>query len=256
MNHKPRERYLKRLWKIVRGLLITAGSMAVVLIILAFTTAPFWTWYGMAVKKAGINRPPDYIILLGGGGMPSESGLIRSWYAAIAGGYFTRAKIIIALPGDAGDTLSSIAQMKKELILRGISPERIILEDSGTNTRSQALHIEQRIVDGEQLNNRTIEQANKRKVSLLIVTSPEHLFRAVLTFKKAGFLKVDGFPAFEQAIESDITFNAKKLGGRKFIPDVGENLTLRYQFWTQAKYELLILREWTALAYYKLMGWI
>ena len=84
----------------------------------------------------------------------------------------------------------------------------------------------------------------------------EHLYRAVLTFKKAGFLKVDGVPAFEQAIESDISFNARKLGGRKFIPDVGNNITLRYQFWTQMNYELLILREWAALGYYKLKGWV
>ena len=252
---------MKKAWRISRGILVFMGCLAVLMILFAFTTVPFWTWYDMGVRKAGINRPPDYIVLLGGGGMPSESGLIRSWYAARAGNYFTRAKIIVALPGNADDSLSSINQMKKELILRGISGDRILLEDSGTNTRAQALLIEQRIVNSEQLSNRTMEQQNNRRdgyrhVSLLIITSPEHLLRAVLAFKKAGFLKVDGLPAFEQAIESDITFNAKKLGGRKFIPDVGESLTLRYQFWTQAKYELLVLREWAALGYYKMMGWI
>ena len=69
-------------------------------------------------------------------------------------------------------------------------------------------------------------------------------------------MKVDGLPAFEQAIAADITFNARKLGGRIFIPDLGNSIMLRYQFWTQLQYEILILREYTALAYYKLSGWI
>jgi len=224
-------------------MLVAFGSIAAVLVILAFTPAPFWTWYGMSMKNAGVNRPPDYIVLLGGGGMPSESGLIRTWYAAQTGNYFSRARIIIALPGDRNDSLSSVNLMKKELILRGIGRERIFLEDSGTNTRAQAVNIF----------NSSLVTCHS---SILIVTSPGHLYRAVLSFKKAGFIKVDGLPAFEQTIESDITYNAYKLGGRKFIPDVGSNIILRYQFWTQMNYELLILREWTALGYYKLMGWI
>ena len=94
------------------------------------------------------------------------------------------------------------------------------------------------------------------QLSILIVTSPEHLTRSVLTFKKAGFLKVDGVPAFETTIESDITFNDRMLGGRQWIPGIGGNLTLRYQFWTQLRYEELMIREYLAMFYYKLKGWI
>lgn len=248
---------LKRLRSILRIFLIITGSIAAVMIILAFTSAPFWTWYGMGTKKAGINRPPAYIVLLGGGGMPSESGLMRTWYTARAAGYFTRAKVIIALPGDPTDRHSAISLMKQELVMRGVSPERIFFEDSGTNTRSQALNIYKNIYKFEQ--NQTIPPHSSsvtRHSSLLLITSPEHLCRAVLTFEKAGFVKVEGLPAFEQAIESDITFNARKLGGRKFIPDIGGSITLRYQFWTQMNYELLVVREWAALVYYQLKGWI
>jgi len=71
--------------------------------------------------------------------MPSESGLMRCWYTAKTANYFTRAKVIISLPGNARDSLSSINGMKKELVIRGIAPERILLEDSGTNTRAEAL---------------------------------------------------------------------------------------------------------------------
>ena len=80
------------------------------------------------------------------------------------------------------------------------------------------------------------------------------LFRS--TFKNAGFIRIDGLPAFERAIESDITFNSKKIGGRKWIPDVGESITMRYGFWTQIRYEHLVLREYLAIGYYWLMGWI
>ncbi len=251
---------MKKLMSVIKGVLVTIGIIATVIILLAFTSAPFWTWYNLGTKKSGVNRPPDFIVLLGGGGMPSESGLMRTWYTARISGYFPRAKVIIALPGDTSDSLSAVRLMKNELVLRGISPERILIEDSGTNTRSQALNIFKRISNIEyRISNIERNQQSSivnRQSSILLVTSPEHLYRAVLTFQKAGFLKVDGVPAFEQAIESDISFNARKLGGRKFIPDVGNNITLRYQFWTQMNYELLILREWAALSYYRLKGWI
>jgi len=237
----------------LKGFLIALGSVAAVMIILAFTSVPFRIWYGMGVKKAGIHRPPDFIVVLGGGGMPSESGLMRTWYAARVAGYYHRAKVIVALPGNPSDSLSAINLMKAEIVNRGIAPRRIFLEDSGTNTRSQALCVFKSISNIEQ---RISNNEVAYHVSLLIITSPEHLYRAVLAFKKAGFLKVDGVPAFEQAIESSITFNGYLLGGRKFIPDIGTSIALRYQFWTQMNYELLVIREWVALGYYQLKGWI
>ncbi|MCX6249728.1 MAG: YdcF family protein [Bacteroidetes bacterium] len=233
---------LSLLRKSFRITLFSFGAIALFFIILALTTAPFHLWYRLSNSKAAIHQQPEYIIVLGGGGMPSETGLIRCWYAAKAASYFQQAKIIIALPGDTADSLSSVNGMKKELVLRGIKPERIFLEDSGTNTRAQALNIASSRVT--------------RHASLLIVTSPEHLVRAVLTFKKAGFTKVDGIPAFEEAIESDITFEGKLLGGRKWVPNIGENLTIRYEFWTQLRYEELLLREYFAIAYYWVKGWI
>jgi uncharacterized SAM-binding protein YcdF (DUF218 family) len=255
--------------------MVTAGIVAVFMIVLSLTSAPFWIWYGMGMKKAGIHRPPDYIVVMGGGGMPSESGLMRCWYAAKVANHFTRARVIIALPGDVGDSMSSVNQMKKELELRGVSPERIMFEDSGTNTRAEAInvfkiieHIEQQKLDVEQnkpsspkssLVNRQSSvnlPVVTRHSSILIVTSPEHLYRAVLTFKKAGFIKVDGVPAFEKTIESDLSFNSRKLGAKTWVPDVGRNITIRYQFWLHLEYELLVLREYFALAYYKLQGWI
>jgi uncharacterized SAM-binding protein YcdF (DUF218 family) len=167
---------------------------------------------------------------------------MRTWYAARVGNYYSRSKIIIALPGDTADSLSSVYQMKEELVLRGISASRITFESMGTNTRAQALNVATSRVT--------------RHASLLIITSPEHLYRAVRTFRKAGFLLVDGVPAFETAIESKLTFNDRLLGGKKWMPAIGNNITVRYQFWSQLRYEQLVIREWLAIVYYKLNGWI
>ena len=254
---------MKKAGKILRGLLIAMGGIFTLAVILAFTSAPFWVWYNLSVSKAGVNRPPDYIIVLGGGGMPSETGLMRCWYAAKTANYFTRAKVIIALPGDSRDSLSSVCRMKKELVIRGVDDKRILFEDSGTNTRAEALNIfkiitiyDLRFKNYESKKQSTLNIQNSKFKSLLIVTSPEHLRRAVLTFRKAGFIKVDGVPAFEETIESDITFMGRTLGGRLWVPDIGNNITLRYQFWTQLHYEELVLREVLALWYYRLKGWI
>jgi uncharacterized SAM-binding protein YcdF (DUF218 family) len=206
------------------------------------TTAPFWTWYRLSTKYAGVHRPPEVLVVLGGGGMPSESGLMRTWYAARLGNHFQKSKIIIALPGDTLDTLSSVCQMKSELVLRGISGKRISFESLGTNTRAQAINI--------------YRSCARSQLNILIITSPEHLYRAVRSFRKAGFMKVDGVPAFETAIESELSFDDSILGGNKWMPSIGRNLGLRYEFWTQFHYEQLILREWLAIGYYKIKGWI
>ncbi len=251
---------MRRVRKIAATMLIITGLFFTVMIIMAFTSAPFWIWYGMGVKKAGIHRPPDYIVVLGGGGMPSESGLMRCWYASRVANHFTRARVIIALPGESKDSLSSVNQMKQEMELRGVAGDRIFLEDSGTNTRAEALNVFKIISDIE--SSRVTRHVSPdssfvtRHSSLLLVTSPEHIYRAVLTFRKAGFLKVDGVPAFEKTIESNLSFNARKLGARGWVPDVGRNITIRYEFWVHLEYELLVLREYMALAYYKLQGWI
>lgn len=268
---------MKRLKKIVKILLISIGVVALITAILAMTSAPFWIRYNMGMKKAGIHRPPDYIVVLGGGGMPSESGLMRCWYTAKAADRFPRSLVIVALPGDTTDPQSSINGMKDELILRGIAPERILFEDSGTNTRAEALLVKLLISRIQNTKfkcqnvkpvNHPITQSLNHSIvnsplsivhyqsSILLVTSPEHLYRAVLTFKKAGFLKVDGLPAFEKDIETDLSFNSGLLGGKRYVPDVGDNVVLRYKFWNYLEYELELLREYVAIGYYWLMGWL
>lgn len=228
--------------RILRNLLVLFGIFFSICVILAFTTLPFWGYHWLGTSKSELIEKPRTIILLGGGGMPSESNLMRSWYTEKAAKNFRNANIVIVMPGDISDSLSTPQLMKKELILRGLSSERILFEYEGTNTRAQALNCQGII---------------KMQNSILLISSPEHMRRAVLCFQKIGFEKVYALPAFENATEADLSFKDDELGGNKIlVPDVGKSISIRYQVWNHLKYEILIAREMIALSYYKLRGWI
>jgi uncharacterized SAM-binding protein YcdF (DUF218 family) len=184
---------------------------------------------------------PDYIVALGGGGIPSESGLMRTYKAAQLSLQYPNAKVIIALPGDTSDCLSSINLMRHEIIYRGVDSSKIQFEPTGTNTRMQALQI------------LSIIDVNSK---ILLVTSPEHMYRAIKVFKTAGMINTSGNPAFEMALESDLGYNMQKLGGNKLLLDFGDKTQFRYQFWNHFKYQIIIYREYFAISYYKIKGWI
>ena len=240
-----KQNILNRIWKVLRTALAAFGIMFLVALILSFTTLPFWGYYWLGTSKSTITEKPDYIVLLGGGGMPSESNLMRAFFVFKAASESPESRIVISIPGDAADTNSTARLVADELIRKGIDPQRILYEQLGTNTRSQALFLKQ--FNSEILSDK----------SLLIITSPEHMRRAVLVFKKAGFNRLSALPAFENALEADLIFKDDELGGNKLpVPDIGNNTAVRYQFWNHLKYEILIAREMAALAYYKLRGWI
>ncbi|QIA08455.1 YdcF family protein [Draconibacterium halophilum] len=228
--------------RLLRRFFVLIGIFFVVCLGFSFTEQPFWGYHWLGTSKAELKWKPKSIILLGGGGMPSQSNLMRSWYTEKAAKTFPEAKVIVAMPGLLSDSLSTPQLMKSELVLRGIPAERIAFEPKGTNTRSQALECQGVI---------------KMQESILLVTSPEHMRRAVLAFRKVGFEKVNAVPAFENAAEADLSFTDDELGGNsRMIPDVGNNMNMRYQMWNHLKYEILIARELVALSYYKLRGWI
>ncbi len=229
-------------FKILRIFSSLAGLLFLLCLLLAFTTLPFWGIHWLGTSKSELRWKPKTIILLGGGGMPGESNLMRSWYTGAAARKFPAAAIAIAMPGNIADSTGTPQRIKEELVLRGVNPARIIFENQGTNTRSQALQLKELFHPAE---------------SVLLVTSPAHTRRAILSFRKAGFEKVNALPAFEYAAEADLSFRDKELGGNvQGIPGIGDNLSMRYQIWTHLKYEVMIAREFLALGYYRLKGWI
>ena len=226
-----------------RTIVLVSGVSFILLLAISFTSVPYWGIYNLAVSESNFNFDPDVIVVMGGGGMPSQSALIRTYYAAHISDVYPDASIIIALPSEPNDSLGHLFKMKKELRIRGVH-SNILYEPKGGNTRSQALNI------------RTILNQDLSK-NILIVSSPEHMYRAIKSFKKVGFENVGGIPSFEKDIpDSLFIFQSDKLGGKVLVPDVGYSNQLRYQFWNHLKYEIILAREYTAILYYKLQSWI
>jgi uncharacterized SAM-binding protein YcdF (DUF218 family) len=197
--------------------------------------------YFLGTANTQLKNTPDVIVFMGGAGMPNEENLMRLYYTAYFASEFEDSRIILALPGDTTDSTSAINLLRTELANRGINKERILFENKGLNTRHQALQISS-MMDTSQ--------------TILLITSPFHMFRSRLVFEKTGFHHVGGAATFNGYISHDILFDDSILGGNKMIPDIGNYAQLRYQFWNHLKYEIEIAREIFALVYYKVKGWI
>jgi uncharacterized SAM-binding protein YcdF (DUF218 family) len=234
----------KGLRRILKMILLISGSIFLVLILLALTTLPYWAYYDLGTCNSKIIKPPTTIVLLSGTGIPSEGGLMRAYITARLAKANPDAEIMISIPGSLTDSTKAPLLTAKELLMRGIKKERLHFENQGRNTRDQA----QRLAAGK-----TTAQLS---LPITLVTSPEHMKRAVLTFRKCGYTFVSGRATFETALETDLTFRDSDLKGNKYIPAIGDNLQVRYQFWNQLKFEVLVLREYFGLAFYKLRGWI
>ncbi len=244
MKRKNAVAFLKKSGQLFRIFLLISGSVFLISCILAFTTLPYYARYWLGTHHGQGRSVPASIILLGGSGMPSEDGFMRCYYTAILAKKYPLASVIIAIPGDTTDSLASPFQLRRELELRGVVAQRISFEPEGHNTRQQALNI---MAGGK-------TEAGK---PVTLVTSPEHMYRAVLSFEKAGYRQVQGQPTFENSIGDDqLYFNDRELKGNTAVPPIGHNKQLRYQFWNHLRYEILVLREYFALAYYKLRAWI
>lgn len=236
--------FFRKVVQVAKWFLVISGGVFLLLCILAFTTLPFHMYHKLATYSLPGKLPPKAIVMLSGAGIPSENGLIRAYFTATMAAKYPDAVVIIAAPGDTSDTSSDPVRIAQELVLRGVDPLRIFYEPDGKNTRGQALNL---------ANGSGIDLKNS---CIILVTSPEHITRAVKTFNRAGFSWVSGLPTFETSLSEDLTFVDKDLKGNKVVPPIGGNLQFRYQFWNHLKYEILVIREYIALGFYKLKGWI
>jgi uncharacterized SAM-binding protein YcdF (DUF218 family) len=232
-----------RILRVIKTVLLISGGFFIIMCLIALTTLPYWAYYSLGTSNSRITKPPTTIVLLSGTGIPSEGGLMRAFITARLAKKNPEAQITISIPGDLSDSTGAPLLTARELLIRGINKERLHFENLGRNTRDQA----QRLSAGK-----TLAELN---MPVTLITSPEHMKRAVLTFRKAGFTQVSGLATFETALETDLTFKDSDLKGNKYIPAIGNNLQVRYQFWNHLKFELLVLREYFALAYYKMRGW-
>lgn len=234
---------MKVFWRrFLKTLIIITSILGVVflfLIILALTPAPFYMHYKLGIdpNKSEEAFFPDRIVMLGGGGMPSEDNLMRLYYTAEFANYY-QVPVTILHPEDSVVQ----AKMMKELSSKGLNSDSILFFTKGTNTRAQILSLKDSLPEYLDCN-------------LLIVTSPDHLTRAIKCFNKLDFKQIRGQAAFAAVINFDLSLEEKELLGNKYIPEVS-NVQIRYTFWNYLKLETACFREYFALAYYKAKRWI
>jgi len=220
------------------------GTLLILAVILSFTDYPYWAYFWLGTHDSELNVDPNLIVLLGGGGMPSSDGLMRTYFATKVAKTYPNADIIIALPADTcKHEKSPELLMKHELMMRGIDSTRISFETNGTNTYSQAVNIFNRF-----------GKEGADTICMSIVTAPENVYRSVRTFRKLGFCFVGGMATFDEAIPEQMLI--KKSKDKKILENEIKQLNLRYNMWNYMKYEVTVLREYTAIAYYKMRGWM
>jgi len=212
------------------GRIIVSISAVLLLLQIALAT-PFLdgvveSW--LQVTDAGAMDDPRYIVVLGGGGIPSDTGLMRTYYGARHSISFPDATVILALPADEDPEASSVGRMKDELVLRGVPESSILMETEGRNTHEQAEKVKAMLGPG------AIHDP------VHIVTERSHLRRSVLCFRKAGFSRVFGIGTQNTGAEADM----------------GAGTFLRYTLWSNLQLQIRVLREMIATGMYKLRGWV
>jgi uncharacterized SAM-binding protein YcdF (DUF218 family) len=228
---------MKRLTKTIKALFFALGILFFLMIVLAFTSAPFWAHYrlGQNPNEEIQLTHPQYVVMFGGAGMPSEDNLMRLYHTAALARHF-EAPVLLVHPED------SLCQTEMTRLLHQGGIDSILYMTEGTNTRSQALEL---IAKYPEL---TEEQ-------LIVVTSPEHVRRTIKCLNKVGFQNVIGKAAYPATVDFDLSLKKQKLGGNEAIPSV-ESVKMRYTFFNYLKLEITCFREYFALAYYKVKGWI
>ena len=130
---------MKLVLSILKWLFVSFGVILLVINILALTSAPFYMHRSLGEdsvwEEDTVTRfTPDYIVMFGGAGMPSESNLIRLFYTAEFASIFKK-PIILVHPEDS----VCQAEMSRFVVNYGISSDSIMYMTGGSNTRSQSV---------------------------------------------------------------------------------------------------------------------
>ncbi len=225
--------------RMIRFVVIGLGLISMAACFLSFTSVPFY-WHRWLGEVEFVQQPtePGTILMLGGGGMPSESNLMRLYYTAETAGRFPDSKVIIAHP--AGD--STGVKMIKFLIRLGVDANRMSLMQEGHNTREQLIAFSKGL--------------KNESACIAMITSPEHMRRTVMAARRLSLTCLIPIPAFENAMFIDLDYDFERAGGSDFAPDVSGSDRLRYDFWNYLKLEIICLRETIAICYYWLNDWV
>ncbi len=224
----PRCPRLRRLGRVVVRLL---AALTLVQLYVALLGVPgFIAGWFMCVPPAGQPAPPPprYLVCLGGGGIPSESGLIRCYATAELWRKYPESVCVVSLPSDGDPATNSVGRMRDELVMRGVPAAAVRMEWRAVNTHEQAVNVA------------ALLGPEGRTSEVRLVTSPWHLRRSLASFRRAGFTNV--------RVESAASVGAEA--------DPGGGLLLRYGVWYNAQSGIECAREAVALLIYRLRGWI
>ena len=228
---------MKYLYNTIKITVFVLGIFFLLMIVLAFTSAPFYEHFRLGQnpdKEMQMTRPHQ-VVMFGGAGMPSEDNLLRLYHTAALARHF-EIPVLLVHPED------SICQAEMTRLLHQGGIDSIQYMTSGSNTRSQAVELMEAYP----------ELADQQ---ILVVTSPEHVRRTLKCLKKVGFEQAYGVAAYPATVDFDLSLKDEKLGGNKIVPSV-ESVKMRYTFFNYLKLEITCAREYCALAYYRLKGWI
>ena len=210
-----------------RHIVWVAAAMFALQLIVAVTGPPHVLTDWLTCKKLQPRETPRNIVVLGGGGIPSTTSLVRLYYAAEYGRGLTGTVFVVSLPASVDPEHASVGRMRDELVMRGIPAARIRMETRGLGTRDEAVRVRELLGD------------EALPEPLVLVSSEFHLRRAVLAFRRVGFANVRGLQADDVGAEAEFRF-----------------ANLRYGIWGNFAREAVIMRELIALLFYKLCGWV
>ena len=250
------------------GALACAGMAGGLLAALQFTQVP-WKAYSFLAGDGAVHGretgwEPTHILVMGGSGVPGESGLIRLWYAADAAAKHPGVPVWMALAcaeGNRGDPAA--VAYAGELRLRGVADGRCEPRACGVNTREQAVALVRALDAGG-----AAAAGGQDAPRVLLVTSPEHVRRACLAVRRAArdagrAIEVRGLAAENLSLDDHVA--ASDASGAMAGTDggaaqeggsVGAPAAFRYDFWNNAEYTLRSAREAVALLYSRARGWI
>ena len=228
---------MKHLAKTIKVIFFILGILFFVMIALAFTSAPFYMHVRLGQNpddNIEISSPCQ-VVMFGGAGMPSEDNLMCLYHTAALARHF-EVPVLLVHPED------SLCQAEMTRLLRQGGIDSILYMTDGANTRSQALEL-------------MAQYPELAREQLIVVTSPEHVRRTIKCLNKVGFHNVIGKAAYPATVDFNLSLKKHKLGGNEAIPSV-ESVKMRYTFFNYLKLEITCFREYCALAYYRIKGWI
>ncbi len=245
---------MKSLWKnllrAIRGALVGLGVFALLFFVLQFTNLPWSLYRSLFAIPHLSTQSPTHILVMGGSGIPGESGLMRTYYGAQAARLHPNAEVLVAMPLGASDSEASRAYLD-ELLLRGVPADRVHILPDGRNTREQAIRMKAYVKEAPST------------ATILVVSNPEHIRRTVACLWQVGLTNVAAMPAHTLSMEDRLSWTVADLDtpesspiSRSIVPDIGSSLHLRYDLWNNLGYTQLAIREYAGLLYYRLRGWI